>query len=468
LKSALEVRGLAFRYPDYPNLPAAPLFRGLDLTMAEGEIALLLGQPDSGKSTLCRILAGLVPRFSGGELAGRVIVAGRSAPESSPFERVRDIGLVFQNPAEQLFTARCDSEAAFALESLGLPPAQIERRVRGALRGLGIEGRRDPQTLSGGEKKKLALACLRAADPAVWLLDETFEELDVGTKLHLLERLRASGRTVLITSAKWYELFRGRVDRCFLLAAGRLSEVRPGTAAFRDMLRKEGFQPAARRPRARAPAEPLLEAEELRFAYPGDGGFRLRIPYLAVPRGGTLAVVGDNGSGKSTLAKVLCGLLTPDRGRIRVRQDGKCRLMERGALSRLTAYIFQDPDLQIFLPSVEEELAYGLRLQGLPDAEVLRRVAAAAKRFRLPGLLAPPALLSYGARKRLQAAVYHLLAKRLVIFDEGDSGLGAAEFARLLGLFRGARRGLVVITHDLKLAESVADATVRLQKGRPA
>jgi energy-coupling factor transporter ATP-binding protein EcfA2 len=468
LKIALEVRGLTFRYPDYPNLPAEWLFRGLDLELAEGEIGLLLGQPDSGKSTLCRILAGLVPRFSGGTLDGRVGVAGRSTLESSPFERIQDIGLVFQNPAEQLFTARCDTEAAFALESLGIPAAQIERRVRHALRGLGIAGRRDPQTLSGGEKKKLALACLQAARPAVWVLDETFEELDADTKLRLLERLRAAGSTVLITSAKWYELFRGRVDRCFLLSAGRLREVQPGTAAFRDLLRKKGFQIGARRSRARAPAVPLLEAEDLRFAYPGDGGFRLSIPHLVIPRGGTLAVVGDNGSGKSTLAKILCGLLAPDRGSIHVRQDGERRIMDRGALSRLTAYIFQDPDLQIFLPSVEEELAYGLRLQGLPDGEILRQVSAAAERFRLPGLLAPPALLSYGARKRLQTAVYHLLAKRLVIFDEGDSGLGAAEFARMLGLFRGGGRGLVVITHDLKLAESVADAAVRLEKGRLA
>jgi energy-coupling factor transporter ATP-binding protein EcfA2 len=96
------------------------------------------------------------------------------------------------------------------------------------------------------------------------------------------------------------------------------------------------------------------------------------------------------------------------------------------------------------------------------------RVARTAARFRLPRLLAPPALLSYGARKRLQAAVYHLLGKRIVIFDEGDSGLGAAEFTRLLGLFRSAVRGLLVITQDLELASRVADATVRLQEGRLA
>jgi energy-coupling factor transport system ATP-binding protein len=468
LKIALEVRGLRFRYPDYPNLRSGPLFRGLDLQLREGEIGLVLGAPDAGKSTLCRILAGLVPRFSGGRLAGELRAAGRSLVESHPYERVRDIGLVFQNPAEQLFTARSDAEAAFALESLGLPPPKIRRRVHEALAVAGIAAHREPQSLSGGEKKKLALACLQAADPAVWLLDETLEELDAGTKLRLLEGLRAAGRTVLITSAKWYELFAGRVDRFFLLSGGKLQEVQPGTAAFRAMLRQQGFELGGRRLRKKAQAPAVLEAEGLRFAYPGDRAFRLRVSHLAVPRGGTLAVVGDNGSGKSTLAKILCGLLTPDAGSVRLHQDGQSSLMEPQGLSLRVAYLFQDPDLQIFLPTVEEELAYGLRLQRLAEGEIRERVRAASELFRLPGPLAPPALLSFGARKRLQAAVYHLLSKRVVVFDEGDSGLGAAEFVRLLDRFRDASRGMLVITHDLGLAEHVADVTVRLEKGRLA
>ena len=467
-KSAVEIRGLTFQYPDYPNLPAAPVFQGLDLDLAEGQVVLLLGGPDAGKSTLCRIVAGLVPRFSGGALGGRVLVNGSPLAEGGPFERLLDIGLVFQNPAEQLFTSSCESEAAFALESLGIPPLQIARAVRRALRSLGIFGlrSRSPQTLSGGEKKKLALACLEALEPAVWVLDETFEELDDGAKRWLLRRLKASGRAVLITSAKWYELFRGGVDRFFLLSAGRVREVHPGTASFRSLLRREGFLPEPRRGRTRKAPGWALEAEGLRFRYPGEGGFLLRVQRLEVPLGGTLAVVGDNGSGKSTLAKLLCGLLAAERGSIRVRQGGQPAVVGGEELSRLAAYIFQDPDLQIFLPTVGEELSYGLKLQGLPSGQISARVEPMPALFKLPGLASPPALLSYGTRKRLQAAAYHLLRKQIVIFDEGDSGLGAAEFSRLLRLFRGEDRGLLVITHDLELAAAVADTTVRIQKGR--
>jgi energy-coupling factor transporter ATP-binding protein EcfA2 len=467
-KTAVELRGLTFRYPDYPSLPAATLFLEADLELLEGQVALLLGGPDSGKSTLCRIAAGLVPRFSGGLLDGEVMVNGRSVPGASPYELMLDVGLVFQNPAEQLFTPSCESEAAFALESLGVPSAQIERRVRGALRGLGILAlrHRSPQTLSGGEKKKLALACLQALGPAVWVLDETFEELDEGTKRRLLQRLKSSGRTVLITSAKWYELFREGVDRFFLLSERRVREVHPGAASFRGLLRREGFLPEPRRSQGRRAFGWALEAEGLRYRYPGEGGFLLQVERLAIPLGGALAVVGDNGSGKTTLAKLLCGLLAPERGSVRVRQGAQPQLAEGQALSRLVAYIFQDPDLQIFLPTVGDELSYGLKLQGLAPAEVASRVAPVPGLFKLPGLASPPALLSYGARKRLQAAVYHLLGKRIVIFDEGDSGLGAAEFSRLIRLFRRQDRGLLVITHDLGLAAAVTDQTVRIVKGR--
>jgi energy-coupling factor transport system ATP-binding protein len=471
MQIALRVRNLSFRYSSYPGLPAVQLFSRLDLDLARGEICLLLGRSETGKSTLCRILAGLVPRFLGGRLSGRVLLEGEELGAAAPFERFDRIGVVFQNPSEQLFTSRCESEIAFALESLGLERGEMERRVQGALAWMGIQALRDrdPATLSGGEKKKLLLACLRAVDPPVWLLDETFEELDEGARRDLLARLREGGKTVLIFSARWHEAFAEFVDRSLLLAEGRLEGIpgRPGSRAFRRLLQGAGFVPSGKALRGTSRAS-LLEADCLGFRYAADQGFSLEIDRLRVRRGGILAVVGDNGSGKSTLAKLLCGLLDPQRGEVRIEDARGLMPAGREALLRFSAYIFQDPDLQIFLPTVEQELAFGLRLLGLGAAEVARRVEQAVSEFRLPDKRCPPALMSYGARKRLQAAVYHLLDKRLVIFDEGDSGLDAGEFIRLIRLFQAPQRGLIVITHDLRLAEHLADTVIRLKQGRIA
>jgi len=136
-------------------------------------------------------------------------------------------------------------------------------------------------------------------------------------------------------------------------------------------------------------------------------------------------------------------------------------------LNGYTGYLFQDPDLQIFLPTVADELGYGLKLRGLEAESIRLKIADSLERFHLPGPEVPPALMSFGARKRLQAAVCWLLERPVLVIDEGDSGLGAAEFGELLGQFRSPARGLVFITHDLVLAERLAERIVRLEAGRP-
>jgi energy-coupling factor transporter ATP-binding protein EcfA2 len=491
----LRVRGLSFRYPPYPGLEGAPLLSGADLALPAGSLSVLLGPPDSGKTTLCRIILGLVPRFTGGELAGSVLFAGQELLGVPPFELLERVGLVFQSPAEQLFTSRCDLEVAFGPESLGWSPERMRRRVGEALAWIGLEGfeHREPDTLSGGEKKKLLLACLHALDPRLWILDESLEELDTDTRTRLLRHLREGRRTVLITSAKWHEVFADVADRFLLLEGGGIRSLAgpPRGQAFQEQLEGAGLllpaawpgtrvgPKAAAGPKAEAAGglEPagtercgesgiLAQLRGLGFRYPGEGAFRLEIPEMAFRRGEILALTGGNGSGKTTLGRILCGLLVPQEGEVRVSREGVLRTASARTLQRFTGYIFQDPDLQIFLATVEEELAYGLKLLGLSAEETRRRVAESLALFELPAAAAPPALMSYGARKRLQAAVCYLLARPLLVVDEGDSGLGARDFARVLELLGTVTAGLVFITHDLRLAERLADRVVEMRAGR--
>jgi energy-coupling factor transport system ATP-binding protein len=499
--SDLSIENLYFSYPEYPGLPTRRLFNGLDLELAEAGIALLLARPDQGKTTLCRILGGLVPRFSGGSVEGRILLGNVRLLEHQPFDLLEQVGLVFQHPGEQLLLSRCDSEIAFALESLGISRSEIEARLEDALRVMDLERYRkeSPKNLSGGEKKKLLVACLIAINPQLWLLDETLEELDSDTKTSLLRMLKRRQRTTLILSAKWHELFQEYVDQVFLMEDGKVLRIQHpiGSSEFRDLILRRGFilpiedlpgrgktlQPSSPQPpmaQARGAktlkaesreGEFLLEASDLFFEYEPDPSregstFSLQIESLKLQAGKTLALVGDNGSGKSTLGRILCGLLTPKEGTIEIRKNGRLQPAAEDALNRFTGYLFQDPDLQIFLPTVFEELALGLKHLHLEAEEISRRVEEAISLFNLPVTDSPPSLMSYGARKQLQAGVYYLLERPLMIIDEGDSGLGVNDFAEMVRVFQEPGRSLLFITHDHRLAQVLADEVLELNNGR--
>jgi energy-coupling factor transporter ATP-binding protein EcfA2 len=490
IEPELSIQNLSFSYPEYPGVAARRLFNGLNLEIPVGNIAVLLARPDWGKTTLCRVLAGLIPRFTGGEVEGEVRLGAARLLGRDPFQLIEQVGLVFQHPGEQLLTSRCDSEIAFPLESLGLEQSEIRQRVNGALQSMNLDRYRfqSPKVLSGGEKKKLLIACLHAVDPRLWLLDETLEELDRGTKRQLLRLLKERRRCTLILSAKWHDIFNETADLIYLMEEGRVRPVRekPGNPEFHRLLLQGGFvlpeegsapghhQSLARAstsPAKTAEADALLEVRDLYFRY-GDGGageappFTLRIDHLSLPTGKVLAVVGDNGSGKSTLGRLLCGLLTPAGGEIRIRRGEVLQRASAQELNRFTGYLFQDPDLQIFLPTVFEELALGLRRRQLSGEEIARRVQETLSLFGLPAGEAPPSLMSYGARKKLQAGVYFLLDRSLMIVDEGDSGLSVDDFARLIGIFRKEAGTLVFITHDFRLAHALADEVLELKAGR--
>ena len=486
-KTALSVTDLFFKYPQYGGMVNSPLFQGLDLSLPQGKITLILGPPESGKTTLSRILTGLIPRFTGGELSGKLMLGLKSLTALMPYELLEEIGLVFQNSEEQLFTTRCDSEIAFALESLAVPREKIRERVFSALEWLGLSPyeQGNPKNLSGGEKKKLLLACLFALDPAIWLLDETLDEIDRESKLKVLQNLRRSRKTVLIFSSKWLELFQEFVDIFYLLSEGRLYPVGEGKPepGFRQKLEDRGLLLTEKSTGSslRAPVSlssergsiPLIQIRELKFSYQANfdrsRGFSLTIPDFSIYKGEIVALVGRNGSGKSTLARLLCGLLAPQSGEILISKEGNQRAAAVEELKSYTGYLFQNPDSQIFLSTVREELAYGLKNQGRPKPtreEIEKRVNRAIELFNLPAADLPPAIMSYGTRKRLQAAVYYLLERSLLIIDEGDSGISFRDYLKIVELLGSMAKGMVIITHNQELARLLAHRIIYLEDGR--
>lgn len=504
----LAVRGLRCRYPESPTAA----LDGIDLAVGPGEMVAVMGASGAGKSTLLKCLTGIVPSFTRAEIAGERRAFGLDLEGIAPGDLAGRVGIVFQDFEAQLFSTNCALEVGFAPQQLGLPRDVIEARVHRSLERVGLAGfaARDPATLSGGEKQRLAIAGVLALEPQVLLLDEPTTDIDPEGKrdvLALLRALRGDGIAVILVE---HEILAAETaDRLLLLSEGRIAAqgdaadllgdeallescgVRPrdldvirhrlalpGRLATVDeaerVLRVRGLAPApdtvvptADTP-ARSPVPPLLAVQDVRFSY-DRGRPALDGVSLAIAPGEYVALIGRNGSGKTTLAKHLNGLLAPTSGTVRL--DGvDLRTLKLGDVARDVGFVFQDPDHQLFCATVEEEVAYGPRHLGLGPAEVEGRVARA---LGVCGLAdrrgTDPFLLRKGERQRLAVAAVLATEPRVLILDEPTTGLDHREQGAILSLLAGlhhAGRTIVVITHAPWLVAEHATRAVLLSCGR--
>jgi len=495
----IEISELSFFYPSYGR-KKLDIFSFASLPVKRGQIHVVLGLPGSGKSTLAKILIRAVPRYTGGSFSGNVLICGKDVTSCKLYDMMEIVGYAAQDPDEEIIMTAVEDEIAFPLESLGLGREEIGRRVDAALADFGLEAMRDaaPAELSGGEKKRLLLAVSEALQTKIVVLDETLEELDEQFRKWFLNHCRKQGLTVLITASKIDDLLASEADAVSWLQDGKF---RTGSRQhILDLYKKhQQIEPVLYRTGKNGRREVqagvcTAELRNLLFSY--GKRFSLFIPQLTLNSGKITALVGPNGSGKSTLSKLLCGLLEPHEGEIRLfRQanqqadaDGdpadapvkerkndrmkdrkNDRTSARSQLQRSVGYLFQNPDYQIFASTVDDELGYGLKRAGITGAAYADALERAKKLFSLEHEGAtPPSLLSYGERKRLQAAVYYLLPRKFYIFDEIDSGLSFREICSLLQIFADTGAGIVLVTHHLDFARTIADTVITLENGKIA
>ena len=457
MPAILSVKNLSFQYPSYPGLESRTLFNDLSFDLEKGSMTVLLALPGAGKTTLSRILTNLVPAYTGGQFSGTIEKQGQT-------------GIVFQNPDEQLFCSTAEKEVVFPLEAAGLPREEIGRRADLAFQKTGIEYLRfkKPIHLSGGEKRRLLISVLCATDPDLWILDETLEEIDIRGREEILAFLKASGKTILILTAKMLDVYKKYADTCFVYTGGSLRVFPAGSSPdFARAVKEGGFCLDGEMPdeetikalEAKTFQNPVLKVENLRFAYP-ESDFSLNIENFALALGKTTAVIGTNGCGKSTLSHIIAGLLKPAAGKVLL--EG--REVSTTTLNRSCSYLFQNPDYQLFLSSARAELEYGLKLQKMAANEIKEKVQRAIEIFDIEHPDAPPVLMSYGQRKKLQAAIYWLLDKKIVIIDEADSGISSEEYRQIVETFKQSptNPAILVITHDIQLAALVADNIFRM------
>ena len=310
----IEFQNLSFAYPDSTDGG----LKNISLTIPDGQCVLLCGRSGCGKTTLTRLINGLIPQFFEGELSGKVLLDGEDV-FGLPMHRIAEkVGSVFQNPRTQFFNVDTDSEIAFGMENGAVPQAQMKRRVAETAKALHIEPLlgRNIFALSGGEKQKIAFALVYAMEPEIYLLDEPSSNLDmtaIGELREHLKLIKSQGKTVAVAEHRLYYLM-DVADRIIYLEDGRIAgDWTP--EQFRRILlerrRKMGLRSidlSEDRPVCSAPttAAPVLELRDVTLAYQKQPVLQ-GVSLQAAP-GGVIALVGHNGAGKTTFSRALCGL----------------------------------------------------------------------------------------------------------------------------------------------------------------
>ena len=493
-----------------------------------GEVVLLLGPSGCGKSTLALALNGLVPHAVPAELTGTVTVSGMRTAHETVARLSERVAMVFQDPDSQMVTGTLLDEVAFGPENLLLDRAEVLSRAEESLRQVGLWERRgdNPDTLSGGGRQRLAIACALAMKAPVLVLDEPTANLDpagidevyavlrslvdggdhaivlvehnLDAAIELVDRVIVLDRTGrLAIQGPTREVLADRVDELMrlgvwlpvaLLAALRLRaagiRLDPLPLTPHELTAALEAQDALPAPAvagavdetvatgvARTPpaAEPAVRVTALDL----DRG-RTRILNgidVTIDRGSFVAIVGTNGAGKTTLLQAIAGVIRAPAGRIDVLGLDPAKADAR-TLARTVGFVFQNPEHQFIKSTVAEELAHGPRLQGIPADEVEARVSAMLERFDLQELRDEhPFLLSGGQKRRLSVGTALIDGAPLLALDEPTFGQDRARASELLTLLDGLNAQgttVLVVTHDLQLVAEHSSHILVLDSGRVA
>ena len=448
--------------------------RNINFKVKEGEFILLTGQSGSGKTTVTRLINGLIPHFFEGVLTGTVKVLGSDIKTTTPGEMGKNIASIFQNPRSQFFTTNSTKEVAFALENYGIDRNEMIDRVNCAFHDFEAESLmdRDMFSLSSGEKQKIAIIAAKALNPKIYVFDEPSANLDICSILNLkkmMERLKKQGYTVIVSEHRLFYL-KNLVDKCLIMKDGKIdrelekndienlhdSDIRAfklRTFKLSNIKYKLKDNLIVNKQNAD------FKVNNLNFSYDVNHSV-LSNCNLEGNFGETVAIVGHNGSGKTTLGKIMSGLLKARGGQFFI--EGK--LTKQKELYKSVYFVMQDADYQLYSDSVVSELMLSSMNsikqndEKIENAITLLNISSFRNRH--------PQSLSGGQKQRVTIAAAIASNKKILIFDEPTSGLDYENMKVVSEAINTLRKKgilIFIISHDLEFLSRVATKAVFIE-----
>ena len=460
--SIVELENVNFQYKGSKD----GSLNNINLNIEKGQTVLLCGASGSGKTSIIRLINGLIPHYYSGKLEGNITVAGHDVRKTELHELAGTVGTVFQNPRSQFFSVDTDGEIAFGPENIGLEPKEIKARLNDVVAEMNLDELlgRSIFDLSGGQKQRIACASVAALLPDIILLDEPSSNLDFDS----IELLRGTilewkrqGKTIIISEHRlWY--LKDAVDRVIYMENGVMAKEWTGeefTALSEEEVKSYKLRPIVleeeliRDIRGESTSsfcdvENNIELKDFFFSYKrrpyllfkkkfkeSDGDLlNLNIPSLKIPKGKVIGLVGPNGTGKSTFLRCLCGL------------EGDCK----GKL--------------VFTDSVKSEVMLSMKDEDEKRCdEILESL----------GLLeykdTHPMALSGGQKQRVAIASAIASGAEILLFDEPTSGLDYSHMEKvgdLLNELASAGASVIVSTHDPELISECCDYVLGIKHGK--
>ena len=512
MEPIIEFKDFTFKY----RAQVEPTLYNINLSIYPGEKVLIAGPSGSGKSTLAHCINGLVPFSFPGEAKGELRIKGEKPEKMGVFGMSKIVGTVLQDTDGQFVGLTVAEDIAFALENDCIRQEEMKQRVSDVA---GVVEANEllahaPGELSGGQKQRVSMAGVMIDDVDILLFDEPLANLDPATgkkAIDLIDKIsKNKDVTVLIIEHRLEDALYRDVDRIIVVGEGRIvADMSTDELLCSRILKEQGIReplylsalehagctvlPESKpqhiesmnitpyigkvtewfqkieKPELTPVAEEIIAIRNLNFSYVPEQPVLKNINF-SIHRGEMVSIVGKNGAGKTTLSNLICGFLIPDSGRIYLNGTDIAGLSikERGEKIGL---VMQNPNQMISKPMIFDEVALGLMVRGVSEAEIKERVYDA---LRICGLYSfrnwPVSALSFGQKKRVTIASILVMNPDILILDEPTAGQDYRHYTEIMEFLKelNEKKGITIlmITHDMHLMLEYTNRAIVVAEGK--